>query len=98
MRRLFDEDGISKTGLAGRPRILIVDDRVGIRRTLARILERKGFDTVTAGTAPEALERANDDILQVGLLDIRLPDGKGVELLRPLQERHPDMALIVVTG
>ena len=80
------------------PRILVVDDDAGTRRTLALILERKGFDVVTAGTAQEALKRANDGAFNVGLLDIRLPDGKGVELLKPLRVRHPDMELIMVTG
>ncbi len=87
-----------------RPRILIVEDDEGARRTLTFILERKGYDVVTATTAQEALERADGGArlphgrFNVGLLDIRLPDGKGVDLVMPLRERHPGMELIMVTG
>jgi signal transduction histidine kinase/DNA-binding response OmpR family regulator len=81
-----------------RPRILIVEDDEGTRRTLALILERKGYEVVTAVTIQDALDWADRTWFNVGLLDIRLPDGKGVELLKPLQERHPDMESIMVTG
>jgi PAS domain S-box-containing protein len=84
--------------LMNKPRILVVDDDEGARRTLTLILERKGYDVVTASTAQKALKAADDGRFNVGLLDIRLPDVKGVELLSPLQERHPDMELIMVTG
>jgi PAS domain S-box-containing protein len=62
------------------------------------ILERQGYDVAVAETVREALERAKNGPFNVGLLDIRLPDGKGVELLRPLKERYPDIGLIMVTG
>ncbi len=81
-----------------RPRILIVDDDEGAHRTLTLILEREGYDVVVARTVQEALERSKNGPFNVGLLDIRLPDGKGVELLWPLKERHPDIGLIMVTG
>ena len=80
------------------PRILVVDDDQGTRRTLSLILGRKGFEVVTASTAEEALAKARNGPLNVGLLDIRLPDGRGVELLKPLRSRHPDMELIMITG
>ncbi len=84
--------------LMNKPRILVVDEDEGACRTLPLILERKRYDVVTASTARKALEAANDGRFNVGLLDIRLPDRKDVELLKPLQERHPDMELIMVTG
>ena len=81
-----------------RPRVLIVDDDQSARRTLTLILERKGFDVVTASSVQEGLERAGNGPFNVGLLDIKLPDGKGVDLLAPLKERQPDIELIMVTG
>lgn len=98
MKRASNLEDLSLVTSVERPRILVVDDDPGARKTLSLILERKGFDVVTAGTAREALEKADDGFVNVGLLDIRLPDGKGIELLKPLHERHPGMESIVVTG
>ena len=79
-------------------RILIVDDDEGICRSLMLIFETKGYETETARTGKEAIEKAQGRFFNVALLDIRLPDMEGVELLAPLKEMHPDMALILVTG
>lgn len=81
-----------------RPRILVVEDDEGTRRTLTMILERKGFEVETAETGEEALRKANERFYNAGLLDIKLPDGTGVDLLKPLRERHPDMGMIMITG
>jgi len=79
-------------------RILIVDDDEGICRSLMLIFETKGYETETARTGQEAIEKAQGRFFNVALLDIRLPDMEGIELLAPLKEMHPDMALILVTG
>ncbi|MFW6115667.1 MAG: response regulator, partial [Chloroflexota bacterium] len=79
-------------------RILLVDDDEGARRTLTLILERKGYVVETAATVQEALAVADSRFFNLGLIDVRLPDGTGIELLSPLKARHPDMELIVVTG
>jgi len=80
------------------PRILIVDDDSNSRDLLALVLGKEGCDIVTTGTVEGALEKANNGPFNAGLLDIELPDGKGVELLAPLKTRHPQMELIMVTG
>jgi signal transduction histidine kinase/DNA-binding response OmpR family regulator len=79
-------------------RILIVDDDVGICETLSDIFEEKGYYIETAGTGREAIEKAQERFFNVALLDIRLPDTAGIELLAPLKEMYPDMAVILVTG
>jgi signal transduction histidine kinase/ActR/RegA family two-component response regulator len=79
-------------------RILIVDDDEGICRSLRLIFEKKGYGTEIAGTGREAVEKARKGFFNVGLLDIRLPDTAGIELLAPLKELHPEMSLILVTG
>jgi len=78
--------------------ILVVDDNESIRRTLSLILSNKGYETETAGTGREATEKARERFFNVGLLDIRLPDMEGLDLLGPLKDAHPDMVLIMVTG
>jgi DNA-binding NtrC family response regulator len=84
--------------MSDKERILIVDDDVSTRRTLTLIFEKKGFEVETAGTGREALEKVQERPFNLALLDIRLPDVEGVELLAPLKDAQPDIALIMVTG
>ncbi len=78
--------------------IIIVDDDESMCRSLTLIFEKKGYETETAGTGREALEKASERFFNVALLDIKLPDMEGVELLSPLKEMHPDMLVIMVTA
>jgi len=78
--------------------ILIVDDDESVRRSLALIFEKKGYGVETVGTGREAIEKAQKTFFNVALLDIRLPDVEGLELIDPLKGMHPDMAIIMVTG
>jgi len=78
--------------------ILIVDDDEGTRKSLSFIFKRKGYEIETAGTGEEAIKKAKKRFFNVVLLDIKLPDMKGIELLAPLKEIHPDMVMIMVTA
>ncbi len=78
--------------------ILIVDDDEDSRRSLSLILEKKGYEIETAGTGREALEKAEERFFNAALLDLRLPDMRGIELLASLRKMHPAMALLMVTG
>ena len=78
--------------------ILIVDDDESILRSLALILEKKGYETETAVTGREAIEKVHERFFNLAFLDIRLSDMEGVELLAPFKEMHPDMVVIIVTG
>jgi signal transduction histidine kinase len=81
-----------------RPLILIVDDDPHIARSLSAMLGRCGYATVTATTGREALEVAEQDTVDGVLLDVRLPDLEGVDLIKPLKDVHPDVAIIMVTA
>jgi two-component system cell cycle sensor histidine kinase/response regulator CckA len=78
--------------------ILVVDDDEGTRKSLSFIFKKKGYEIETAGTGEEAKNKAKKRFFNVALLDIKLPDMKGVELLAPLKEIHPDMVIIMVTA
>ncbi len=78
--------------------ILIVDDDQTSCKTLALIFEKGGYETETAGTGQEAVEKVRERFFNLALLDIKLPDMEGVELLAPLKEMHPDMVVIMVTA
>ncbi len=78
-----------------RPRVLIVEDDVGVRQGLERGLARAGFDTVAVAAAADALGIADHDI---ALVDLGLPDSDGIDLCRQLRHRNPGTPIIVVTG
>jgi PAS domain S-box-containing protein len=79
-------------------RILIVDDDESICRSLRLIFAKKGYETETAGAGREAIEKARGKFFDLALLDIKLPDVEGLELLAPLRGMHPDIVLIIITG
>ncbi len=78
--------------------ILIIDDDESACRMLSLMLGKRGYETETAGTGQEALEKVKERFFNVALLDVRLPDMEGVELLEPLRRMHPDIAIIVLTA
>ena len=80
------------------PSILIVEDDDIVSRTLSSILERNGYSTEVVGAGKPALARAEARFYNVILLDIRLPDMEGLELLRPLRARHPEACVIMLTA
>ncbi len=79
-------------------KILIVDDDESTRRSLTRIFGRQGYETDAAATGEEALAKAEDEAFDLAILDIKLPDADGTELIAPLLKAQPEMAVIVVTG
>ena len=81
-----------------RSKILVVDDDETIRETVAAILEDEGYNVSTAQDGKEALDKCNTEFYNLALIDIRLPDMDGTELLKLLPETTPPMVKIIVTG
>jgi two-component system response regulator AtoC len=79
-------------------RILIVDDDENIRKVLMAILEDKGYNMVAVGTAREAIKKTEKDCYNLALIDIRLPDMEGIDLLTKIRETTPRMRKIIITG
>jgi len=78
--------------------ILIVEDDKNIRKTMKNILQQSGYQTDTAKTGQEAEQKAKAKIYNLALLDIKLPDMEGTQLLAKLHENTPKMVKIMVTG
>ena len=79
-------------------RILIVDDDEYIRKVLTTILEDEGYSVESAGTAKKAIERTRRKFYNLALIDIRLPDMEGIELLAKMRDTTPKMRKIIITG
>jgi DNA-binding NtrC family response regulator len=79
-------------------RILIVDDDENIRKVLMAILEDKGYNIEAVGTAREAIKRTEKKFYNLALIDIRLPDMEGIDLLTKIRDATPRMRKIIITG
>lgn len=80
-------------------KLLIVDDDVFLRSTLREQLLAEGFtEILEAGTLIEAFERVASDSPDLIILDVRLPDGNGVEICRKLRERGFAQPILMLTG
>ena len=82
----------------GKHKILIVEDDENIRKTMNNILQQKGYETDTAKTGQEAEQKTKTNFYNLALLDIKLPDMEGTQLLAKLHENTPKMVKIMVTG
>lgn len=80
------------------PRILVVDDDENIRTVFMMNLEDRGFEVESAANGQEALDKTSRKFYNIALIDIKLPDMEGTELLNTLSERLPKMKKIIVTG
>jgi DNA-binding NtrC family response regulator len=81
-----------------RQNILVVDDDEAILASFARILEQHGYDVETAANGHEAIERCKNGSYDLALLDVRLPDMDGTQLLKELHATGDTMIKIMVTG
>ena len=78
--------------------ILIIDDEKNIRATLARALELEGYGAIGAATGREGLELARRATPDLVLLDVRLPDIDGLDVLSRLREEEPALPVVVISG
>src|SRR6266704_6066397 len=79
-------------------RLLIVDDELLIRETLAEYLGHEGFAVTTCATGEEALTTAGEQHFEVVLCDVQLPDLDGLELLDRLLKVSPASSVLLITA
>ncbi|MEE4241012.1 MAG: response regulator [Desulfopila sp.] len=80
------------------PRILVVDDEARIRDACTMVLENEGYILETADNGELGLQMIEAKHFDVILLDLMMPVISGLDVLPSLTERHPDTAVIVITG
>lgn len=81
-----------------RPSILIVDDEEAIRETLCDVLKKRGYDIFLASSGKETLDILKKSIIDLILLDIRLPDVDGLEVLKKVREFDSEILVIMMTA
>ncbi|MDH4037280.1 MAG: sigma-54 dependent transcriptional regulator [Candidatus Krumholzibacteria bacterium] len=78
--------------------ILLVDDQDTIRFFLEKTLKQEGYEAVTARTGAEAIEKARAVVPDLVLLDLKLPDMDGLEVLRKIKEIFPEIGVVMITA
>jgi DNA-binding response OmpR family regulator len=78
--------------------ILIIDDEASLRQTLARILQRAGFEVTTAANGKDGLALVHEHPFDLLYLDIRMPDISGLELLKNIHTKFPELPVILFTA
>ncbi len=78
--------------------LLLVDDEEDLRLTIQESLEQANHHVTTATNAMRAREAVSHGKFDIAVLDIRLPDGSGVDLLHEFKEIDPNMGIILITG
>jgi DNA-binding NarL/FixJ family response regulator len=81
-------------------KILIVDDHDIVRKGLAMLISRQEdlFVVAEAGTVAEAVEKARESVPDVVVMDIRLPDGTGIEACRDIRDENADVKVLMLTS
>jgi DNA-binding NarL/FixJ family response regulator len=81
-------------------KIIVVDDHALVRRGMGHVVRECFADAevVEAGGAAEALSLMGDHEIDIALVDVRMPDGDGLELLREMKQRWPDVPVIMLTS
>lgn len=79
-------------------KILLVDDEMEYVLTLAERLGLRGFEVEVASSGEEALQKLNGAPFQVAVLDYAMPKMNGIETLKLLQQRDPQLRFVLLTG
>ena len=78
--------------------LLLLDDDSTLRNRLGRALESRGFETALAGTVAEAMAAVREKPPAYAVLDMRLEDGNGLQVVETIQKVRPDARVIMLTG
>ena len=80
------------------PSILLVDDDEVLRERLATAIRARGYEVRTAGNAEEAMREVSHESPEMAVLDLRMPGGSGIEILRELKKQDPSTRVLMLTG
>jgi len=87
-----------ETGSSGCIKVLLVDDEVGYVNVLANRLSRRQMDVTKAYSGIEGIQALRKNDFDVAVLDLKMEDMDGIEVLKIFKKIYPDMAVIMLTG
>ena len=93
----IDTQKLTFSGDAARS-LLIVDDDAPFRIRLARAMERRGFDVVAVDTVSLGIEVAQESAPAFAVVDLRLADGSGLDVVAALRDAKPESRIVMLTG
>ncbi|SMC89765.1 ActR/PrrA/RegA family redox response regulator transcription factor [Rhizobium sp. RU36D] len=80
------------------PSLLIVDDDVPFLKRLARAMETRGFNVDTASSVAEGISKSKSNPPKYAVIDLRLGDGNGLDVIESIRQRRNDTKIVVLTG
>ena len=78
--------------------ILVIDDEVTVNNNIRKILSKKGFTVDQAVSKNEALNKIQENAYTLVLLDLKIPEVKGLELLKAIRDQRPETMVVIITG
>ncbi|RJQ48878.1 MAG: sigma-54-dependent Fis family transcriptional regulator [Nitrospiraceae bacterium] len=79
-------------------RILVIDDEPIVRTSCMRALQYEGYEVMLAGSGNEGLDMLNKGSFELVLLDLKMPDMDGMEVLMKIKEQWPGTKVVMITG
>src|SRR5690348_3840980 len=79
-------------------KILVIDDDHMVRYALSRILQRSGYDVVTASDGKRGMMLAREELPDVVITDIIMPEQEGIETIGLLRHQYPQIKIIAISG
>ena len=86
------------SGATERIRLLLVDDEVGFTAVMAKRLNRRNIEVTTAATGAQGIQALRQDQFDVAVLDLKMEDMDGIEVLKIFKLMDPHMPVIMLTG
>ncbi len=83
---------------ASRPSLLVIDDEVPVLRLIERLAHKAGFDVMTCSSGTDAMRLLGRKPADLAMIDLRMPDVNGLELLRQIRRAVPGCEVILMTG
>jgi formate/nitrite transporter len=87
-----------ETPMVAPKRILVIDDDETVRRSCERVLGERGYDVETVASGRDGLDRTRRGYFDCALVDLKMPDLDGMDIVRAARESRANMALLIITG